>query len=68
VLLAAQGLVRNILYYNKSNPVFGMDYTHQLLENRNLLSNGFESRNEQLNLFALRWNFWRAFTIFQEVR
>jgi hypothetical protein len=68
VLLASQGLVRNILYYNKSNPVFGMDYTHQLLENRNLLSNGFESRNEQLNLGAMRWNFWRALTVFQEVR
>ena len=68
VLLTSQGLVRNILYFNKAKPVFGMDYTHQLLENRNLLSNGFESRNEQLNLCALRWNFWKAFTFFQEVR
>ena len=68
VLLSSQGVVRNILYFNKANPVFGMDYTHQLLENRTLLSNGFESRNEELNQIALRWNFWRALTFFQELK
>jgi hypothetical protein len=68
ILLAAQGLVRNILYFNKANPVYGMDYTHQILENRNLLTNGFESRVEQLNFFALRWNFIKAVTFVQEVR
>ncbi|MFM2285210.1 MAG: hypothetical protein RLZZ543_707, partial [Bacteroidota bacterium] len=68
VLLASQGVVRNILYFNKANPVFGMDYTHQLLENRNLLSNGFESRNEELNQIAVRWNFWKALTFFQELK
>jgi hypothetical protein len=68
ILLAAQGLVRNILYFNKSNPIYGMDYTHQILENRNLLSNGFESRNEQFNFYTLRWNFVKSITLFQEVR
>lgn len=68
VLLAAQGLVRNIIYFNKSNPTYGMDYTHQIVENRNLLSNGFESRNEQFNFYTLRWNFIKAVTFFQEVR
>jgi hypothetical protein len=68
ILLAAQGLVRNILYFNKANPVYGMDYTHQILENRNLLSNGFESRWEQLNFYSLRWNFIKALTFVQEVR
>jgi len=68
ILLAAQGLVRNILYFNKANPVYGMDFTHQLLENRNLLSNGFENRAEQLNYFSLRWNFYKALTFLQEVR
>ena len=68
VLLASQGVIRNILYFNKANPVFGMDYTNQLLENRNLLSNGFESRKEQLNQVAMRWNFWKALTFFQELK
>jgi hypothetical protein len=68
VLLAAQGLVRNIVYYNKANPVYGMDYTHQIQENRNLLSNGFESRREQLHFYSLRWNFIRAVTLIQEIR
>ena len=45
-----------------------MDYTYQLLENRNLLSNGFESRNDAMQQWALRWNFWKAFTTIQEVR
>lgn len=68
VLLASQALIRNIVYFNKANPTFGMDYTHQLLENRTLLSNGFESRYEALNLATLRWNCWKAFTLFQEIR
>jgi hypothetical protein len=68
ILLASQGVVRNILYFNKANPVFGMDYTSQFLENRNLLSNGFESRNEKLNQITMRWNFWKALTLFQELK
>jgi hypothetical protein len=68
VLLAAQGLIRNIIYLNKANPIFGMDYTHQMQENRNLLSNGFESRTDQLNLGTVRWSFRKAWTLFQEIR
>jgi hypothetical protein len=68
ILLSTQGLIRNIVYYNKANPVYGMDYTYQVLENRNLLSNGFESRREQLNFYALRWNFVKAITMVQEIR
>jgi hypothetical protein len=45
-----------------------MDYTHQMQENRNLLSNGFESRTEQLNLGTVRWSFRKAWTLFQEIR
>jgi hypothetical protein len=68
ILLTTQGLVRNVIYFNKANPVMGMDYTYQIQENRNLLSNGFEKRNETLHFYSLRWNFWKALTIFQEVR
>jgi len=68
ILLASQGVIRNIIYLNKANPVFGMDYTHQILDNRNLLSNGFERRRDAMHQLALRWNFWKAFSVFQEAR
>jgi hypothetical protein len=68
VLLTSQGLVRNVIYFNKANPIIGMDYTYQIQENRNLLSNGFENRNEKLHFYSLRWNFWKALTVFQELR
>ncbi len=68
ILLASQGVMRNIIYFNKANPTFGMDYSYQVLENRNLLSNGFESRSDDMQQWALRWNFWKAFTTIQELR
>lgn len=65
-LLSVNGLFRNALFFNKSNPTFGMDYTYQLLRNKNLLSNGFESRTDEYHNGGIRWNIMSDFTIFME--
>ena len=65
-LLSVSGLFRNALFFNKSNPVFGMDYTYQSLRNKNLLSNGFESRTDEYHAGGLRWNVVGDFTAFLE--
>jgi hypothetical protein len=67
-LLALNGLFRNILFFNKSNPIFGLDYTYQYGRNKNLLSNGFESRGDDYNQMGLRWSFVPDFTFFMENR
>lgn len=63
-LLAFNGLFRNIVFFNKADPKFGLDYTYQYGRNKNLLSNGFESRGDDYNQIGLRWNFFKEWTFF----
>ncbi|MFN0032922.1 MAG: hypothetical protein ACKVOR_12245, partial [Flavobacteriales bacterium] len=67
-LLSLNGMFRNILFFNKANPTFGLDYTFQYARNKNLLSNGFESRGDEFHLLGLRWNFVKAITFFAEAK
>lgn len=55
VLIALSGSVRSVVFFNKANPTFGADYTIQDTRGKNLLSNGFESREEQFHQIAFRW-------------
>jgi len=68
VLLATNALLRNVVFFNKANPKFGLDYTRQTNQTRNLLSNGFESRKDLLQQFGMRWNFIQTLTFYSEVR
>lgn len=65
-LLTFNGLFRNVIFFNKADPKFGLDYTYQYGRNKNLLSNGFETRGDDYNQFGLRWNFFREWTFFLE--
>lgn len=56
VLISMSASIRNVLFFNKANPVFGADYTFQQTGGKNLLSNGFETRNEQYHQLGFRWN------------
>ncbi len=67
-LLSLNGMFRNILFFNKANPTFGLDYTYQYVRNKNLLSNGFESRGDDFHQTGLRWNFFKEVTFFLENR
>ncbi len=67
-LLTLNGLFRNALFFNKANPTFGLDYTYQYGRNKNLLSNGFESRGDDYNQLGVRWNFIRELTFFMDSR
>ncbi|MCC6600202.1 MAG: hypothetical protein IT223_05960 [Crocinitomicaceae bacterium] len=67
-LIALSGSLRNVFFFNKTNPFFGMDYTFQRVQNKNLLSEGFESRSDEFNQIGLRWNFATAFTFYSETK
>lgn len=56
-LLAISRTARSAFFFNKSHPVFGLDYTWQDNRVKNLLSNGFESRTDQFHQGGLRWAF-----------
>lgn len=57
LLQSTNANLRNIFYFNQSNPIFGADLNYQLLEGRNLLTNGFESRRQEKTSLGVRWNF-----------
>ena len=62
-LISLNETLRNIIFFNKSNPVFGLDFTVQSLRNKLLLSNGFESRSDRSQQGGIRWNFTREYTL-----
>lgn len=55
-LVSAAGNFRNTFFFNRNNPRFGVDLTHQQQINRLLLANGTETRSSTDNGFRLRWN------------
>lgn len=68
VLIAMSASIRNVLFFNKANPKFGADYTFQQTGGKNLLSNGFETRNEQFHQIGFRWNLFDQWTWSAESR
>jgi hypothetical protein len=55
-LVSLNGAIRNTVFFNRLNQVFGMDYTYQQNQSRILLTNGYESRNQFSNSLKFRWN------------
>ncbi|MBP6334088.1 MAG: hypothetical protein KA444_01355 [Bacteroidia bacterium] len=62
-LVSANSTIRNTLYFNRSNPVFGADFSVQQNNNKSLLTNGFESRVLALQTLNVRWNLSRTYLI-----
>ncbi len=54
---------RNTFYFNRNNPIFGIDWTIQNNKSKTFLVNGFETRTLKQNALNLRWNFYKAFSV-----
>jgi hypothetical protein len=61
-LVALVGAVRATLFFNRSHPKFGLEYTYQDNRNKSLLTNGFESRSLEEHLVRVRYNFAEHFS------
>jgi hypothetical protein len=55
-LVSLNGAIRNTVFFNRLNQVFGADYTYQQNQSRILLTNGYESRNQVSHSIKFRWN------------
>jgi len=62
-LISASSSLRNTVYFNRSNPIFGMNYTVSTNQNKNLLTSGFEGRSLTSNAIDIRWNIAKKFTL-----
>jgi hypothetical protein len=67
-LIALNTSIRNVLFFNKSNPLWGMELTNQKVSTKTLLTNGFESRSDDFVQLTLRWNFWQSLTALLEYK
>jgi hypothetical protein len=54
---------RNTFYFNKSNTVFGMNYSYQENGSKVLLSNGFDSRLNTYHEIRARWNISKYYNL-----
>ena len=68
-LVALNSSIRNTIFYNRSNPKFGLDYTYKKIDGKSLLTSGFDSRSINQHELRIRWNLNRKFTFisFQEI-
>jgi hypothetical protein len=61
-LLAFNQLLRNTLYFNRANPIFGAELTLQQTQQKTLLTQGFDLRNLYTQGLLLRRTLARSFT------
>lgn len=62
-LVSISSTFRNTLYFNKTNSVFGMNYTYQENGSKILLSNGFDTRLNTFHELQIRWNISKYFNL-----
>ncbi|OWP64422.1 hypothetical protein CDA63_03325 [Hymenobacter amundsenii] len=62
LLLSLNKLLRNTLYFNRSNPIFGAEFTVQQTQQKVLLTQGFDTRNLATQNLLLRRTLAQSFT------
>ena len=55
-LVSTNASFRNTIFFNRTNPKFGLDFSWNDNRNKTLLTNGFESRTNNYQSLKLRWN------------
>jgi len=61
-LVSLNSSIRNTLFFNRSHPKYGFDYTYQKIGGKSLLTSGFDSRALEEHELRIRWNVNRKFT------
>jgi len=62
-LVTLNSSIRNTIFFNRSNPKYGLDYTYKNVGGKSLLTSGFDSRSLEEHELRIRWNLNRKFTL-----
>lgn len=62
-LISINSSLRNTIYFNRSNPIFGMNYSVRDNRNKSLLLNGYDARKLFLQSIEFRLNMFKVVTI-----
>ncbi|MFT5512335.1 MAG: hypothetical protein ACI8SE_000733 [Bacteroidia bacterium] len=65
-LLSTNSVIRSVLSFNQSSPVFGIDYQWFKNQNKILLVNGVDARNGRENKLKMRYNINRNYELVVE--
>ncbi len=63
LLLSLNNSLRNSIFFNKIDPVWSLDHSYTDIKNKQLLTNGFESRATSEHRFNARYTIQRKYTI-----
>ena len=55
-LVSVNSLIRNALYFNRSNPTYDLEVGQSNNRNKRILTSGYESAKNQEYFFRVRWN------------
>lgn len=55
--------ISNTVYFNRSNTVWGLDYTFKMNTGKSLLTYGLEHNRQRANILKARWSFNKAFSL-----
>lgn len=67
-LVSLNSFLRNTVFFNRSNPVWGIDYNIQKSGNKASLTNGFDKRDLNEQGLRLRWSFIRKSNFIAEIK
>ncbi|HRO76254.1 MAG TPA: hypothetical protein PLP27_08925 [Crocinitomicaceae bacterium] len=62
-LVSTNSTIRNSFYFNRTNPIFGAEYTFQDIRSKSLLASGFDARTNQSHEVNFHLNIKRKFTL-----
>ncbi|MDB3906405.1 hypothetical protein OAK35_02465 [Crocinitomicaceae bacterium] len=62
-LISTNSNIRNTIFFNRTNSIFGADYTFQDTRGKTLLASGFDSRTNKFHEVKVRLNIKRKFTV-----
>lgn len=63
ILVSTNSSYRNTVFFNRSDPKYGADYTWQQNQNKVLLVTGFDYRQLKAHLLTVRWNMTREWQL-----
>jgi len=63
LLLSTNSSIRNSVFFNRASPIWSVDHSYTENRNKQLLTNGFETRSSEEHRIEARWTYKRMFTL-----
>lgn len=62
-LISTSSIIRNTVYFNRTNSIGGGDYSYENTRSKTLLATGYDGKSKESHEFNARLTIWKKFTI-----